>query len=155
MINRIKILFMEERAEAGEPNKEELQAAAAALLVEAAFMDGNFDGQERKSIMSLMKQYFHLNDEESLLLVSEAEQVVENAGDLYAFTRIIKDRYEHEQRIEMVEMLWEVAFADGNLDHFESNLISRIAGLIFVSDRDRGDAKKRVMARLGINHTKV
>ena len=41
----------------------------------------------------------------------------------------------------MVEMLWEVAFADGNLDHFESNLISRIAGLIFVSDRDRGDAK--------------
>ena len=81
--------------------------------------------------------------------------MVENAGDLYAFTRIIKDRYEHEQRIEMVEMLWEVAFADGNLDHFESNLISRIAGLIFVSDRDRGDAKKRVMARLGINHTKV
>ena len=155
MINRIKILFMEERAEAGEPNKEELQAAAAALLVEAAFMDGNFDDQERKSIMSLMKQYFHLNDEESLLLVSEAEQVVENAGDLYAFTRIIKDRYEHEQRIEMLEMLWEVAFADGNLDHFESNLISRIAGLIFVSDRDRGDAKKRVMARLGINPTKV
>ena len=155
MINRIKTLFMEERAEAGEPNKEELQAAAAALLVEAAFMDGNFDDQERKSIMSLMKQYFHLNDEESLLLVSEAEQVVENAGDLYAFTRIIKDRYEHEQRIEMVEMLWEVAFADGNLDHFESNLISRIAGLIFVSDRDRGDAKKRVMARLGINPTKV
>ncbi len=155
MINRIKILFMEERAEAGEPNKEELQAAAAALLVEAAFMDGNFDDQERKSIMSLMKQYFHLNDEESLLLVAEAEQVVENAGDLYAFTRIIKDRYEHEQRIEMVEMLWEVAFADGNLDHFESNLISRIAGLIFVSDRDRGDAKKRVMARLGINPTKV
>ena len=155
MINRIKTLFMEERAEAGEPNKEELQAAAAALLVEAAFMDGNFDDQERKSIMSLMKQYFHLSDEESLLLVSEAEQVVENAGDLYAFTRIIKDRYEHEQRIEMVEMLWEVAFADGNLDHFESNLISRIAGLIFVSDRDRGDAKKRVMARLGINPTKV
>ena len=155
MINRIKTLFMEERAEAGEPNKEELQAAAAALLVEAAFMDGNFDDQERESIMSLMKQYFHLNDEESLLLVSEAEQVVENAGDLYAFTRIIKDRYEHEQRIEMVEMLWEVAFADGNLDHFESNLISRIAGLIFVSDRDRGDAKKRVMARLGINPTKV
>lgn len=155
MINRIKTLFMEKRAEAGEPDKEELQAAAATLLVEAAFMDGNFDDQERKSIMSLMRQYFHLNDEESLLLVSEAEQVVENAGDLYAFTRIIKDRYDHEQRIEMIEMLWEVAFADGNLDHFESNLISRIAGLIFVNDRDRGDAKKRVMARLGINTTKV
>jgi uncharacterized tellurite resistance protein B-like protein len=114
-------------------------------------MDGNFDDQERKSIISLMEQHFNLNDEESLTLISEAEKIIENAGDLYAFTRVIKDRYESEQRIEMVEMLWEVAFADGNVDHYESNLISRISGLIFVSDRDRGGARKRVMARLGID----
>ncbi|HJO87881.1 MAG TPA: TerB family tellurite resistance protein [Rhodospirillales bacterium] len=50
----------------------------------------------------------------------------------------------------MIEMLWEVAYADGNVDHFEANLISRIAGLIYVNDRGRGDAKKRVIARLGI-----
>jgi uncharacterized tellurite resistance protein B-like protein len=49
----------------------------------------------------------------------------------------------------MIEMLWEVAFADGNVDYYESNLISRIAGLIYVNDIDRGEAKKRVMARLG------
>jgi uncharacterized tellurite resistance protein B-like protein len=114
-------------------------------------MDGNFDDQERKSIISLMEQHINLNDEESLTLISEAEKIIENAGDLYAFTRVIKDRYESEQRIEMVEMLWEVAFADGNVDHYESNLISRISGLIFVSDRDRGGARKRVMARLGID----
>ena len=55
----------------------------------------------------------------------------------------------------MIEMLWEVAFADGRLDHFESNLIRRVGGLIFVSDRDRGDARKRVMARLGITQGAV
>lgn len=151
MINRIKKLLLEGSAKVSRPKKDELQAAAAALLVEAACMDGNFDDQERKSIISLMEQHFDLNDEESLTLISEAEKIIENASDLYAFTRVIKDRYEPEQRIEMVEMLWEVAFADRTVDHYESNLISRIAGLIFVSDRDRGEAKKRVMARLGIN----
>ena len=50
----------------------------------------------------------------------------------------------------MIEMLWEVAFADGSVDYFEANLISRIAGLIYVNDRDRGESRKRVMARLGI-----
>ncbi len=150
MINRIKALFTEGPAKAGPPEKDELQAASAALLVEAACMDGHFDDDERQSIMALMKSHFDLNDEESETLIAEAEEVIEESGHLYAFTRVIKDRYESEQRIEMIEMLWEVAIADGTVDHFEANLISRIAGLIYVSDRDRGDARKRVVARLGI-----
>ncbi len=150
MINRIKALFAEGAAKAGPPEKDELQAAAAALLVEAASMDGHFDEDERASITSLMKSHFDLNDEETETLIAEAEIVIQESGELYAFTRVIKDRYEAEQRIEMIEMLWEVAYADGNVDHFEANLISRVAGLIYVNDRDRGDARKRVVARLGI-----
>ena len=76
---------------------------------------------------------------------------MKNAGDLYTFTRVIKDKYEPKQRIALIEMLWEVAFADGNVDYYEANLISRVAGLIFVNDFDRGEARKRVMARLGIS----
>jgi uncharacterized tellurite resistance protein B-like protein len=150
MINRIKALFSEGTAKAGPPEKDELQAAAAALLVEAACMDGHFDMDERKNILALMKSHFDLTEEESETLVLEAEEVIEESGHLYAFTRVIKDRYDAEQRIEMIEMLWEVAYADGTADHFETNLISRIAGLIYVNDRDRGDARKRVLARLGI-----
>ena len=150
MINRIKALFSEGAAKAGPPDKDELQAAAAALLVEAACMDGHFDEDERASITRLMKSHFDLNEEETETLVNEAEEVVKEAGELYSFTRVIKDRYEPGQRIQMIEMLWEVAFADGNVDHFEANLISRVAGLIYVDDRDRGEARKRVMARLGI-----
>ena len=150
MINRIKALFAEGAAKAGPPEKDELQAAAAALLVEAASMDGDFDEDERASITQLMKSHFELNDDESQTLIEEAEIVIQESGQLYNFTRVIKDRYEAEQRIEMIEMLWEVAYADGNVDHFEANLISRVAGLIYVNDRDRGDARKRVIARLGI-----
>ena len=151
MLNRIKTLFKENSVKVREPNMDELQAAAAALLVEAACMDGKFDDQERKSILILLEQHFNLNDDESSTLLVEAEKLIENAGDLYTFTRVIKDKYEPKQRIALIEMLWEVAFADGNVDYYEANLISRVAGLIFVNDFDRGEARKRVMARLGIS----
>ena len=151
MLNRIKTLFKENSVKVAEPNIDELQAAAAALLVEAACMDGKFDDQERKSILILLEQHFNLNDDESSTLLVEAEKLIENAGDLYTFTRVIKDKYEPKQRVALIEMLWEVAFADGNVDYYEANLISRVAGLIFVNDFDRGEARKRVMARLGIS----
>ena len=151
MLNRIKTLFKENSVKVAEPNIDELQAAAAALLVEAACMDGKFDDQERKSILILLEQHFNLNDDEGSTLLVEAEKLIENAGDLFTFTRVIKDKYEPKQRIALIEMLWEVAFADGNVDYYEANLISRVAGLIFVNDFDRGEARKRVMARLGIS----
>ncbi len=152
MLNRIKALFDGEGDAAAEllSRDDQLQLAAAALLVESAHMDGTFDEDERASITSLLSYRFDLSDEESATLIEEADQAVQETGQLYAFTRMIKDRFDAGERIEMIEMLWEVAFADGNADHFEQNLIQRVAGLIFVSDRDRGIARKRVMARLGI-----
>jgi uncharacterized tellurite resistance protein B-like protein len=149
MINRILALF-------DGPNgallakPDELQLAAAALMVEAASMDGKFDAAEHAKIARLLTERFMLSDEEAETLIEEAVAAVGKSGQLYGFTRIVKDRYEAADRIRMIEMLWEVAFADGQVDHFESNLIRRIGGLLFVSDLDRGLAKQRVMARLGI-----
>lgn len=151
MLNRIKKMFAGEDAADNEFGRQEkLTLAAAALLVEAASMDGHFDEDERHSITRLLQAKFELNDEETQTLISEAERAVDDSGQLFGFTRVIKDRFEPGERIQMIEMLWEVAYADGTADHFEANLISRVAGLIFVSDKDRGIAKQRVMARLGI-----
>ena len=129
---------------------DKLQLAAAALLIEAAHMDGAFDGDERLSIGALLKSRFELSDVECSTLIEEADQAVRETSQLYAFTRVVKDRFDEAERVDMIEMLWEVAFADGHADDFEQNLIQRVAGLIYVSDRDRGIARKRVMARLGI-----
>jgi uncharacterized tellurite resistance protein B-like protein len=151
MINRIKALLA--GSGPGEPDRhpeEELRLAAAALLVEAARMDGKFDADERATVARLLRERFELNDIEATTLVAEAEEAVEETGQLYAFTRVVKDRYSDAERIGMIEMLWEVALADGQVDHFESNLLRRVGGLIFVSDRARGAARKRVMARLGM-----
>ena len=157
MINRFKALFATaDTGASGELGRdEELHLAAAALLVESACLDGHFDGDERSSIERLLKERFELEEDEVSLLVADAEEAVAESGELYGFTKVIKDRYSSEERVEMIEMLWEVAFADGRLDHFEDNLIRRVGGLIFVSDRDRGDARKRVMARLGITRDAV
>ena len=155
MINRIKLLFSNNVQDAERSEIGKLEAASAALLVEAACMDGHFDEKEREKIISLMQANFGLNNEESETLVNETQSVMEQTGDLYSFTRVIKNRFDQQERIQMIEMLWEVAFADGNVDYYESNLISRIAGLIYVNDIDRGEAKKRVMARLGFVQAKV
>ncbi|NQV55649.1 MAG: TerB family tellurite resistance protein [Rhodospirillales bacterium] len=156
MINRFGKLFAGGwTSETVEDKTEELELASAALLIEAACMDGDFDDGERSSIAALLAAKFDLSEIETASLIAEAEQAVEETGNLYGFTRIIKDRYNPEERIGMIEMLWEVAVADGNIDMFESNLIRRVGGLIYVSDRDRGLAKQRVMARLGINDGSV
>jgi len=67
---------------------------------------------------------------------------------LHRYTKTIKDRFSEAERVELIELLWEVVYADGELHAHESNLLRRIGGLIYVSDRDRGDARKRVMQRL-------
>ena len=153
MLDRIKALFDNGAETAAEllTRDDQLQLAAAALLVESAHMDGAFDEKERSSIEALLKSSFELSDVECSTLIEEADQAVRETGQLYAFTRVIKDRFGEAERINMIEMLWEVAFADGRADDYEHNLIQRVAGLIYVSDRDRGAARKRVIARLGID----
>jgi len=148
VINRIKTLFAPAAPAEKLSHVDELHLAAAALLVEAASMDGAFDEAERADIARLLRQRFGLNDEEVETLIAEAALAVEHTGQLYGFTRVLKDRYDAGERIEMVEMLWEVALADGDVDHFESNLIRRVGGLLFVPDRERGLAKQRVLARM-------
>ncbi len=155
MINRIKALLAGGgRSESPEPEEDpeaEARLAAAALLVEQARVDGDFDDRERRHIFDLLSERFTLNQEETDTLIQAAGEAVDQSSQLYAFTRVIKDHYTPEQRIDMIEMLWEIAYADGRVDHFEANLMRRVGGLIHVSDRDRGEARKRVIARLGIS----
>ena len=152
MINRIKKLF--DRIDSGDdvqPDGAELNAmAAAVLMVEAARLDGDFNVSERQSIHSIVTRHFRLDEEEADELISEAEAVHDDTNHLIKFTRAIKNSYSPQQRIANIEMLWEVVYADGVLHDYEANLLRRIGGLIYVSDHDRGAARKRVLNRLGI-----
>jgi uncharacterized tellurite resistance protein B-like protein len=156
MINRIKSFFGDPKGAvgglsapvAGRRKIDELHLAAAALLVEAACHDRHFGEAERLMIERLVQTRFELNAEEAATLIEVAEREVDGAVQLLHFTRAIKDRFSHEERTEMVEMLWEVVYADGVLHDYEANLMRRIGGLLYVTDQERGAARKRVLARL-------
>ena len=155
MISRIKMLLGSggdggPRVGGQRHSFEDLQVAAAALLVEAAEMDASFEAEERARILDLTQARFGLSAAEAEGLVELAREAVDRANDLYGFTRIVKDRFVHEERVELMEMLWEVGYADGKLDDREASLMRRVAGLIFVSDRESGSARKRAMRKLGM-----
>jgi uncharacterized tellurite resistance protein B-like protein len=153
MIRRIKALLLDQgelTAATAVGSADDLQVAAAALMVEAALMDDRFEASERATITRLLKGRFDLSEAETQTLLETARARVDKASQLFGFTRVVNNRFTREERIELMEMLWQVAYADGRLDDYEANLMRRISGLIHVSDRESGQARKRALAYLGL-----
>jgi uncharacterized tellurite resistance protein B-like protein len=126
---------------------DEVQLAAAALLIEAAHIDAQVDPRERAVIDRILERRFKLSPAAARQLVVAAEQASEQSTELFRFARVINDRFSLEQRIELMEMLWEVVQADGVVDALEDTLLRRIGGLLYVPDRERGAARQRVLQR--------
>ncbi len=152
MIARIKSLFAAVGSatptESAAAGIDELHLAAAALLAEAALGDDRFDDVERVAIGRLVRERFGLAEADADRLVEAAERLASDSTHLLRFTRQIKDNFSPAERVELIEMIWEVVYADGELHDYEDSLLRRIAGLIYVSDRDRGAARKRALERL-------
>jgi uncharacterized tellurite resistance protein B-like protein len=111
------------------------QLATAALLMEISRADRNIDDAEREAVTRAIRRTFELDEEETRALVKLAEKEAEDATSLYDFTRLINENFDDRQKQRVVEMLWQVAFADGNADNYEEHLIRRIADLIHVPHR--------------------
>ncbi len=152
MMNRLKALLTEpsEPADAAH-SQDELHLAAAALLVEAARMDETVDAEELARIGELVRWRFSLSEEETADLIAEAERVTEDSVQLYRFTRVVRDAFSDDERVQLIEMLWDVACADGEVHDLEASLLRRICGLLNVSDRESGAARKRALDRHGLH----
>lgn len=150
MFERIKSLLSEQAQSTSEDGPDQLQLAVAVLLVEAARMDDEFDADERRTVAHRLARRFELSDETAEELLQQAEAKAQDSVELYTFTRTVKDAFAHEDRVELMQMLWEVAYADGELHHYEANLMRRVAGLVHVSDRESGEARKRALDHLGL-----
>jgi uncharacterized tellurite resistance protein B-like protein len=128
-----------------EPNDYRL--AAAALLVHAAAIDGDVSKAERDKLHALIQRRFDLDEATTEELLNEATEAEHEAIDLYHFTSVINRALDQEGRLRVVEMMWEIAYADGRLGEFESNLIWRAADLLGISSRERIEIGQRVAAR--------
>ena len=147
----LSLLFGDDPAPAeATGTASESQMAAAALMVEAARLDGSFSDVERDRIRRLLVERFALTPWIAGELLARAERTATESVAWQGFTRAIKDALPPEERIGVLEMLWEVVYADGRLHDYEASLLRRVAGLLYVSDRDSGEARLRVLARLGI-----
>jgi uncharacterized tellurite resistance protein B-like protein len=127
--------------------EEELQVAAAALLVHASAVDGHVDPEEKQKLTALMQSRFGLDADEMRRFLGEAEAWEQEAVDIYSFTRVICRELDQDGRKRMVEMLWEIVMADGVVHEYEANLVWRAAELLGVSTRDRVLLRKAVEGR--------
>ncbi|MEE2996799.1 MAG: TerB family tellurite resistance protein [Pseudomonadota bacterium] len=157
MLDRFKAFFEDKGAVAeaadGVHTPDEFHLAAAALLVHAATVDAEFASVERSRIEWLCETRFDLGQDEAHELILAAQRETEESVQLLRFTRTIKDGFSYEERVHLMEMLWEVVYADEQVEAHEAMLMRRIAGLIYVDDRDSGTAKQRVRARLEKNES--
>ncbi|SMF38406.1 Uncharacterized conserved protein, tellurite resistance protein B (TerB) family [Tistlia consotensis] len=150
MLERLKAILTARPDEAPTGLRSRLHRAAAALLAEAAIMDGRIDGEERRVIAASLARRFDLSQGDAEALLDRAAAQAADQVELYGMARQLKDGLDQEGRIALIEDLWEVVYADGKLHDHEASLMRRVAGLLYVSDRDSGSARKRVLSRLGL-----
>lgn len=125
------------------------RVAAAALLAHVISVDGVVDKAEQDRLRSILKTRFDLSDQETDELVRVAGERDKEAVDLYSFTSVLKRELDQEGRIQIIEMMWEMVFADGEIHEFEDNLVWRVAELLGVSRRDRIRLRQSVQAQQG------
>jgi uncharacterized tellurite resistance protein B-like protein len=121
--------------------------AATALLVHVLSIDGEPSSAEKRKLHSLIETRFGLDPGAADELIASATLVEGEAVDLYHFTSVIMRSVDEVGRLRIVEMMWELVYADGQVSEFEDNVVWRAADLLGVSSRDRIDLKHRVAAR--------
>jgi uncharacterized tellurite resistance protein B-like protein len=121
--------------------------AATALLVHVVSLDGEPSEVEKRKLHGLIESHFGLDPGTADRLITSATQVEGEAVDLYHFTSVIMRSVDEEGRLRIIEMMWELVYADGEVSEFEDNVVWRAADLLGVSSRDRIDLKHRVAAR--------
>tara|TARA_Y100000768_G_scaffold86047_2_gene61601 strand:- start:595 stop:1056 length:462 start_codon:yes stop_codon:yes gene_type:complete len=131
-------------------NSSVIEEAVVVLLLRAANIDGNKDEQEIESIKKLIIKQFNYDEEKADILITSASEKEENSADLFEWSKIINDNYDLNSKKIVFSMMCEIICADGLVDPFESNLIRRLSGLLYISDKDAGAIKKEVMSNKGM-----
>ncbi|HUS89541.1 MAG TPA: TerB family tellurite resistance protein [Desulfosporosinus sp.] len=125
-----------------------IKVATAALLIEMMRADGKVSDDERKAVMQTIQSKFNLTDDETKSLKELAKEKIRKAADYYEFTSLIHKGLSYEQKVEIIEHLWEIALTDEHLDKHEEYVVRKIADLIYVEHKDFIEAKIRVKKKL-------
>jgi uncharacterized tellurite resistance protein B-like protein len=128
---------------------DDYRLAAVALLVHAAAIDGDTSDRERDKLHSVVKRRFALDDAAADELIDKATLAEHESVDLYHFTSLLNRVLDEEGRARVIEMMWEIVYADGRRDELEDNLLWRAADLLGVSQRQRIELRQRIAKEAG------
>lgn len=154
LLETIRSFFSELAGGGVEPDRfdeDDYRLAATALLVHALTVDGGMSPLEQDKLRSVVRQRFGLDAEAADALIEEATVVEGEAVDLYRFTSLLNRALDEEGRRRVIEMMWELVYADGRVNEFEDNLVWRVADLLGISSRERLLLRRRIASKTDVD----
>ena len=146
MLKLLKNILNSQNIQENKNNNKDLELLCG-LMIEAAYTDGQIDVSELKKIKLSLINVFSEDPKEVNLALDKAEENKNNSKSLYYYTSYINKNFDADKKILLIDALWEIVLSDGEVHDFESNLIRRLAGLLYISDVDSGNSKKRALVK--------
>ena len=149
MIDLVK-RFFSRSGEAVHPEQKrekphDIRIATCALLLEMAHIDDEFSGSEQENIILILKRDYQLSDEYSTELIQATEEELKGSIDVWQFTNLINQNYSTQEKNQIIEMVWKIAYADGRLDKHEDYLVHKLAKLLRLTHKQLIDAKLKII----------
>ena len=144
MINLLKNILSSNNVLENKADNKNIELLCG-LMIEAAYTDGQIDQNELNKIRLSLINTFNEDPNEVDLVLKKAFKNKNNSKSLHYYTSLINKNFDNEKKILLIEALWEIVLSDGEIHDFESNLIRRLAGLLYISDVNSGNARKRAL----------
>ena len=140
-MNFFKKIFKTEESENPTIDDKTSTKACIALLLETSMADEVLDESELMALKNTLQKDFQINEDEIDELIDLAKENVKDSTSLYEFTRDINDNFDASERVKLIESMWKIAYADGNIDKYEEHIIRKVSNLIYVAHSDFIKAK--------------
>ncbi len=144
MIKLLKNIFNNQNTTEEKEDNKNLELLCG-LMIEAAYTDGQIDESEVNKIKLSLINTFHEDSNDINIVLNEALNNKNNTKSLHHYTSYINKNFTDQKKLLLIEALWEIVLSDGEVHDYESNLIRRLAGLLYISDVDSGNARKRAL----------
>ena len=147
MINLLKNILNNQESEGDKDYNKNLELLCG-LMIEAAYTDGQIDETEIDKIKLSLIKVFDEDPDEVNKVIKEAIKNKNNSKSLHHYTSFINKNYQDKKKLLLIEALWEIVLSDGEIHDYESNLLRRLAGLLYISDINSGNARKRALDKI-------
>lgn len=149
MIDIVKKFFSKPTSDHNASTKHstahDIQVAVCALCIEIARIDEKFTQQELDTLLSILIKKYNLSSDNAEALMAAANQALEDSVDLWQFAQLINEHYAIDEKLEIVEMLWQIVYVDGKMDQHEHYLMNKLSSLLRMTHKQLIDAKLKVL----------